>query len=199
MNTSLSVEGGLYHVQHITDALQENWLLLCRDVTQAHHLIRQKPETTGYHNLTICEMSGNTPLRYDDSLIGLGVIAFNGCSALQLAGEPFVLHRLRRTIDRYSCHTYGHPYNFLVQVTFLLALHHCPNAWKIKTNVPINQWRQAMEWIAKYLGSSVSTSDTPENNIQNRENWDSWFNGQNVTLDFMPERDLPEEQTRDDH
>ncbi|CPR18183.1 MULTISPECIES: AbrB/MazE/SpoVT family DNA-binding domain-containing protein [Brenneria] len=56
-----------------------------------------------------------------------------------------------------------------------------------------------MEWIAKYLGSSVSTSDTPENNIQNRENWDSWFNGPNVTLDFMPERDLPEEQTRDDH
>ncbi|PWC14318.1 hypothetical protein B4923_05265 [Brenneria roseae subsp. americana] len=159
MKTSLSSEGGIYHIHHIADAPQENWLRLCRDVTRAHRFIRQRPETAGYCHLTICEMAGNTPLRYDDSLIGLGVIAFNGYRAAQQAGDPFLLCRLRRALNHVRCLTYGHPYGFLVRVVLLLANHHCPNTWRIDADVPLDQWQQSLDWIAEYLTLPLSVPD----------------------------------------
>ncbi|ORJ18930.1 hypothetical protein BS639_22670 [Rouxiella silvae] len=59
------------------------------------------PQTTGHSYLTICEHSGNTPLHFDDSLIGLGVISFNGCRPRQKAGEVFVLVRGMRQTNEY--------------------------------------------------------------------------------------------------
>ncbi|MCA7014566.1 hypothetical protein LF934_18190 [Dickeya dadantii] len=142
---------GCYTLQQHGDAPQESWLRLCHDVTLAHRTLRQQPQTAGYRYLTLCEGAGNTPLRYDDSLIGLGVITFNGCRASQQAGDTFVLCRSRRTVNGYSCQTDGHPYSFLVRVVLLLAQYHCPDVWQIKADIPPIDWLQAQHWIIEHL------------------------------------------------
>ncbi len=81
MSAGFSIPSAVYRIKQLTEAEPESWSDLCQAVTQAYLQIRMQPQTTDHSCLTICEHSGNTSLRFDDSLIGLGVISFNGSRA----------------------------------------------------------------------------------------------------------------------
>lgn len=117
------------------------------------------PQASGYSCLTICEHSGNTPLRFDDSLIGLGVISFNGCRVRQQAGDAFVLVRGMRQTNEYYCNTDDQPYSFMVRVVLLLANYHCPTTWEFAADIPTSDWQQTADWIAKYLNLASHIPD----------------------------------------
>lgn len=159
MNDNAPSNTGIYRIKQLQEAESAAWLDLCRAVTLAYRQIRMQSQTTGYPSLTICEHSGNTSLRFDDSLIGLGVISFNGCRARQQAGDAFILTRgMHQTAD-YCCNTDNHPYSFLVQVILLLANHYCPATWKITADILLSEWQQTADWIAKHLNLASRLPD----------------------------------------
>lgn len=151
MTSIVSPRQGMYRIQQIKEAEPNEWLALCHAVTQAHRRVRRRPEMTGYPGLTLCEHSGNTPLRFDDSLIRLGVISFNGCRSRQQAGDTFVLTRGMRQLTEYGCHTANLPYSFLVRVVLSLTSHYCPNTWQFTADIPLSDWRQSTDWVEHYL------------------------------------------------
>lgn len=161
MIDNLADISGVYHIQQLHEAEPEAWLDLCRAVTQAHRQIRMASQITGHSCLTICEHSGNTPLRYDDSLIGLGVISFNGCRARQQAGDAFVLTRGMHQTAEYCCNTDNQPYSFLVRVILLLANHYCPDTWRLITDIPEFDWIHSAGWITEYLKIPLSSLNFP--------------------------------------
>jgi len=159
VNDNNSSNTGIYRIKQVQEAEPDAWLDLCRAVTFAYRYIRTQSQTTGHPSLTICEHSGNTSLRFDDSLIGLGVISFNGSGARQQAGDAFILTRgMHQTAD-YSCNTNNLPYGFLVRVVILLANYYCPATWQINTDIPLSDWQQTADWIAKYLNLASRIPD----------------------------------------
>lgn len=159
MSAGFSIPSAVYRIKQLKEAEPESWSDLCQAVTQAHRQIRMQPQTTDHSCLTICEHSGNTSLRFDDSLIGLGVISFNGSRAHQQAGDAFILTRgIHQTAD-YSCNTNHLPYSFLVRVVLLLADFYCPTSWQITTDIPLSDWQQTADWIAKYLNLACRIPD----------------------------------------
>lgn len=127
MIASFSIPSAVYRIKQLKEAEPESWFDLCRAVTQAYRQIRMQPQTTDHSCLTICVHSGNTPLRFDDSLISLEIIYFSGCRARLQAGDAFVLVRVMRQTNEYCCNTDNQPYGFLVRVNLLLASYYCPN------------------------------------------------------------------------
>ncbi len=143
---------GAFHFRLVRDIAQDDWFTLCRLVTRAHRQLRLKPETTGIEPTPIiCNGAGITPLRYDDSLIGLGVIVFNGEHHHQLSGDTFILNQHRHPYDRGYCDTYGHPYRFMVMAVLLLAHYTCPNVWKITSDVSCAEWQRVADWLQAEL------------------------------------------------
>ncbi|TPG63146.1 hypothetical protein [Ewingella americana] len=161
MIDNIVASSGVYHIQQLQEAEPEVWLDLCRAATQAQRQIRMESQTTGHSCLTICEHSGNTPLRFDDSLIGLGVISFNGCRARQQAGDAFILTRGMRQITEYCCNTDNQPYSFLVRVMLLLANHYCPGTWQFITDILESDWIHSAGWITQYLNITLSPLNPP--------------------------------------
>ncbi|ATI88095.1 hypothetical protein ACI8CA_001696 [Salmonella enterica] len=145
----------LFQWQQTRTAPREAWLALCRDVTQLHRLIR---ENTMF---VVCELSGNTPLRYDDSMVGLGVIVFNGDRSNNLAGDAFVLDSLPPPSGSRRCDTRGHPYGFLVQASLLLAAYHCPGVWRVTSDVTPEEWQQTAAWLTTQLNLASRLPDLP--------------------------------------
>ncbi|MFJ5444415.1 hypothetical protein [Pectobacterium sp. CHL-2024] len=56
-----------------------------------------------------------------------------------------------------------------------------------------------MNWITEHLSSFGPQTDSSEINPQHQKTWDSWFDGEEITQDFIPEREQPDAQTRDDN
>ncbi len=168
MPTLLTLKTGVFHFRLLRDITQGDWFTLCRLVTRAHRQLRLKPESTGIEPPpVICNGAGITPLHYDDSLIGLGVIVFNGEHHHQLSGDTFILNQHNHPYDRGYCHTYGHPYRFMVMAVLLLTHYTCPNAWKIKSDVSCAEWQHVADWlqaelvIVITLPTEISTGVTP--------------------------------------
>ncbi|WP_447883266.1 hypothetical protein [Serratia fonticola] len=90
MNTSTMLVPRVFHfLQHHT-VLPQDWHTLCQAITTAYLKMREHPDSLGSAIApVICEHTGNRPLRDDDSVIGLGVISFNGERAAHLAGDLF--------------------------------------------------------------------------------------------------------------
>ncbi|MCD1127585.1 MULTISPECIES: hypothetical protein [Limnobaculum] len=148
---------GAFHFKLLHDIVQEDWFTLCHLVTRAHRQVRLNPESTGITPLpVICNGAGITPLRYDDSLIGLGVIVFNGEHHHQLSSDTFILNRHRHPYDRGYCHTHGHPYRFMVMAVLLLAQHTCPNVWKITSDVSGAEWQHVADWLYTELAIGIT-------------------------------------------
>ncbi|CAI0978275.1 hypothetical protein [Serratia fonticola] len=90
MNTSTIPVPGVFHfLQHHT-VLPQDWHTLCQAITTAYLKMQEHPDSLSLATApVICEHTGNRPLRDDDSVIGLGVISFNGERAAYLAGDSF--------------------------------------------------------------------------------------------------------------
>ena len=157
MSASPTLKTGVFHFTLLRDIAQDDWFTLCRLATQAHRQLRLRPETTGIKPTPIiCNGAGITPLHYDDSLIGLGVIVFNGEHHHQLSGDTFILNQHRHPYDRGYCHTHGHPYRFMVMTVLLLAHHTCPNAWKITSDVSGMEWQRVADWLQEALSIVIT-------------------------------------------
>ena len=148
---------GTFHFRLLRNIAQDDWFTLCRLATRAHRQLRIKPESSGIEPpLVICNGAGITPLRYDDSLIGLGVIVFNGEHHHQLSGDTFILNQHRHPYDRGYCDTHGHPYRFMVMAVLLLAHHTCPNVWKITSDVSCTEWQRVADWLQAELAIAIA-------------------------------------------
>ncbi|WP_261392541.1 hypothetical protein [Serratia fonticola] len=119
---------GVFHfIQHRTVSSQD-WQALCQVITKAYLKMREHPETLGLAIApAICEYTGSRLLRYDDSMIGLGLISFNGERVTHQAGDPFLLYRCQTLHAPIRCDTRGYPYQWLVVITLLLANTYSPN------------------------------------------------------------------------
>ncbi len=157
MPTLPTPKTGVFHFRLLRDIAQDDWFKLCRLVTRAHRQLRLKPESTDVEPPpVICNGAGITPLRSDDSLIGLGVIVFNGEHHHQLSGDTFILNRHRHPYDRGYCHTHGHPYRFMVMAVLLLAHHSCPTVWKITSDVSGTEWQNVADWLQAELAIVIA-------------------------------------------
>lgn len=157
MNTSTMPVPGVFHfLQHHT-VLPQDWHTLCQAITTAYLKMREHPHSLGLASSpVICEHTGNRPLRDDDSVIGLGVISFNGERAAHLAGDPFLLYRRQTPYAPIRCDTRGYPYQWLVMAVLLLANTHSPNTWTIESDVPVKQWRSVARWLTHHFKLPVS-------------------------------------------
>ncbi|AHG22815.2 hypothetical protein Z042_14330 [Chania multitudinisentens RB-25] len=143
---------------HYQTASHEAWRELCRATTRVHHQVRNASDFRWLGKpLVVCDHSGNQPLRYDDSLIGIGVIAFNGDFNAGLSGDPFCLVRsfvLER--QQVQCDTGHHPYDFLVMAVLLLASHFCSGCYGIRSTVACAEWQQVADWLNTHLDLAVT-------------------------------------------
>lgn len=142
---------------HYQAASHEAWLELCRATTRVHNRVRNAPDFRWLGKpLVVCDLSGSQPLRYDDSLIGIGVIAFNGDFDAGLSGDPFCLVR-SFSVERQQgqCDTGHHPYDFLVMAVLLLASHCCPGCYDILSTVARTEWQQVADWLNTHLDMAV--------------------------------------------
>jgi len=156
MTTPYALKTGIYYFRQRKDVSQEQWTALCHAVTKAHRVLRQQPATTGYPGIVICHNGGRT-LHHDDSLIGPGMIVFNGPAGQ--SGDTLVLSRFISQSRCERCNTDGYPYGFLVRVAFLLANHFCPDNWEIAADVWPHYWKRSADWIAQYMNITVGSSD----------------------------------------
>jgi len=44
-------------------------------------------------------------------------------------------------------------------VVILLANYYCPATWQINTDIPLSDWQQTADWIAKYLNLASRIPD----------------------------------------
>ncbi|MFO6494547.1 hypothetical protein [Hafnia alvei] len=148
---------GVFHfLQHRTVSSQD-WQALCQAITKAYLKMREHPETLGLATAPgICEYTGSCPLRYDDSMIGLGLISFNGERVTHQAGDPFLLYRRQTPHAPIRCDTRGYPYQWLVMITLLLANTYSSNTWMIESDVPLKQWRSVGHWLTYHCLLPVS-------------------------------------------
>ncbi|WP_159106590.1 AbrB/MazE/SpoVT family DNA-binding domain-containing protein [Pectobacterium brasiliense] len=56
-----------------------------------------------------------------------------------------------------------------------------------------------MNSITEHLSAFEPQADSSEINPQHQKTWGSWFDGEEITHDFIPEREQPDAQTRDDN
>lgn len=143
---------------HYQAASHEAWSELCRAVARVHHQVRNEPDFRWLGKpLVVCDHSGTQPLRYDDSMIGIGVIAFNGDFNAGLSGDPLCLVRsfvLER--QQGQCDTGHHPYDFLVMAVLLLASHFCSGCYGIRSTVARAEWQQVADWLTTQLDLVVT-------------------------------------------
>ncbi|HHQ6594789.1 TPA: hypothetical protein ACSTLU_001004 [Serratia fonticola] len=119
--------------------------------------MRERPDSLSLATApVICEHTGNRPLRDDDSVIGLGVISFNGERVAHLAGDPFLLYRRQISHAPIRCDTRCYPYQWLVMAVLLLTNTHSPNTWTIESDVPVEQWRSVARWLTQHCKLPVS-------------------------------------------
>ncbi|WP_025121926.1 MULTISPECIES: hypothetical protein [unclassified Serratia (in: enterobacteria)] len=147
-----------YFFTHIKTIPHEAWRELCRAVTRVHDGVRNE---AGFRwlgkPLTVFDLSGTKPLRYDDSLIGVGIISFNGDDTAGLSGDPFCLLRSLSSARRQSqCDTGHHPYDFLVIAVLLLVNHYCPTCYVIHSTVGRAEWQQVADWLNTHLHLAVT-------------------------------------------
>lgn len=142
-----------YFFTHIKTVPHEVWSELCRAVARVHRRVRDEPSFCWLGKpLTVYDHSGTTPLKYSDSMIGLGVIAFNGDYDADLSGDPLCLVRLLHFEGRQTqCNTDHHPYDFLVMAVALLASHYCPTCYVLHSTVARSEWQQVADWINTQL------------------------------------------------
>lgn len=142
-----------YFFSHIKTVPHEVWRELCCAVTRVHHRVRNAPDFRWLGKpLVVCDLSGTKPLRYDDSLIGIGVIAFNGDDNAGLSSDPLCLVRLFSSERRQSqCITGHHPYDFLVMAVMLLVSHFCPTCYALRSTVARTEWQQVADWLNIHL------------------------------------------------
>lgn len=157
MNRQAAPVPGVFHfLQHHTVS-SPDWHTLCQAVTQAYRKMREQPETLGLTTVpVICEHTGNRPLRYDDSLIGLGMIGFNGDRSNLQAGDPFLLYQRQIPHAPIRCDTRGYPYQWLVMSALLLANTYSPKTWTMESDVPQKQWRKVAHWLTHHCQLPVS-------------------------------------------
>lgn len=157
MNRHAAPTPGVFHfLQHNTVPPQA-WHSFCQAVTQAYQKMREHPHTLGLATFpVICEHTGNRPLRYDDSMIGLGMIGFNGDRVAHQAGDPFLLYRRQIPHAPIRCDSRGYPYQWLVMATLLLANTYSPNTWTIESDVPLKLWHSVAYWLAQRCQLPVS-------------------------------------------
>ncbi|EEQ17183.1 hypothetical protein yinte0001_4360 [Yersinia intermedia ATCC 29909] len=106
--------------------------------------------------LTVYDHSGTKPLRYDDSMVGLGVISFNGDFGTGLSGDPLCLVRLFSSERQQSqCDTGHHPYDFMVMAVLLLVNHYCPTCYALHSTVERTEWQQISDWLNTHLHLAV--------------------------------------------
>jgi len=153
-----ALKTGVYYFRQQKDVSAQQWTALCHAVIQAHRVIRQQPATTGYPDIVICH-NGSRALHHDDSLIGPGIMVFNGPAGQ--SGDTLVLSRFISKSRCERCDTGGHPYDFLVRVIFLLANHFCQGNWEIAADIKPHDWQASIDWIAQYLYITVDFSDLP--------------------------------------
>ncbi|MHC6755453.1 hypothetical protein [Yersinia ruckeri] len=147
-----------YSFTHIKTVPHALWRELCRAVTQVHDRIRNKSDFCWLGNsLTVYDHSGTKPLRYDDSMVGLGVISFNGDFGAGLSGDPLCLVRLFSSEQRQSqCDTGHHPYDFLVMALLLLVNHYCPTCYALHSTVGRTEWQQVADWLNTHVHLEVT-------------------------------------------
>ncbi|WP_144242872.1 hypothetical protein ACIOG3_15880 [Yersinia rochesterensis] len=142
---------------HLQTVPHEAWSELCRAVTQVHHRIRNEPDFCWLGKpLIVYNHSGTKPLRYDDSMVGLGVISFNGDFGTGLSGDPLCLIRLFSSERQQSqCDTGHHPYDFMVMAVLLLVNHYCPTCYALHSTVERTEWQQISDWLNTHLHLAV--------------------------------------------
>ncbi|MGI3087699.1 hypothetical protein ACRTA3_10090 [Yersinia pseudotuberculosis] len=147
-----------YFFTPIKTVPHEAWSELCRAITRVHHRVRNEPGFCWLGKpLTVYDHSGTKPLRYDDSMVGLGVIAFNGDFGAGLSGDPLCLVRLCSSERRQSqCNTFHHPYDFLVMAVLLLVSHYCPTCYALHSTVGRTEWQQVTDWLNTHLHLAVT-------------------------------------------
>ncbi|WP_447870375.1 hypothetical protein [Serratia fonticola] len=157
MNTSASPVPGVFHFLQHNTVSSHDWQRLYQATTQAYLKMCGQPETLGLATAPIiCEHTGNRLYPLDHSLIGPGMIGFNGERASHLAGDPFMLYRRQISHAQIRCDTRGYPYQWLVMAVLLLANTQCPNTWTIESDVPLKQWRKVTHWLTHHCKLPVS-------------------------------------------
>ncbi|CAM4377177.1 Uncharacterised protein [Yersinia intermedia] len=146
-----------YFFTHIKTVSHEAWSELCRAISRVHNRVRNE---SGFcwlgKPLTVYDHSGTKPLRYDDSMVGLGVISFNGDFGTGLSGDPLCLVRLFSSERQQSqCDTGHHPYDFMVMAVLLLVNHYCPTCYALHSTVERTEWQQISDWLNTHLHLAV--------------------------------------------
>lgn len=94
MNKSTSPVPGVFHFLQHNTVSSHDWQRLCQAITTAYQQLCQRPDTLGLATAPIiCEHTGNRRYPFDDNLIGLGMIGFNGERITHQAGDPFILYQ----------------------------------------------------------------------------------------------------------
>ncbi|MEX2942154.1 hypothetical protein [Serratia fonticola] len=157
MNMSTSPVVGVFHFLQHNTVSPSDWQTLNQAITTAYQHLCQHPETLGLTvSPVIDEYTGNRRYRFDDSLMGLGMIGFNGERFAHLAGDPFILYRRQTPHALIRCDTRGYPYYWLVMVALLLANTQCPTTWTIESDVSPKQWRKVAHWLPHHCQLPVS-------------------------------------------
>lgn len=79
MNLSASPVPGVFHFLQHNTVSSHDWQRIGQAITTAYQQLCQRPDTLGLATApVICEYTGKKPYPFDESLIGLGVIGFNG-------------------------------------------------------------------------------------------------------------------------
>ncbi|MCC4108331.1 hypothetical protein [Serratia ureilytica] len=157
MNTSASPVPGVFHFLQHNTVSSHDWLRICQSISTAYQQLCQHPDTLGLAIVpVICEYTGNRLYQFEDSLMGLGLIGFNGERISHLAGDPFILYQRQTPHALIRCDTRGYPYQWLVIAALLLANTYSPKTWTIESDVPLKQWRKLAHWLTHHCQLPVS-------------------------------------------
>ncbi|HHQ6567278.1 TPA: hypothetical protein ACSTJX_002116 [Serratia fonticola] len=157
MNTSASPAPGVFHFIQHSNVSSQDWQRVCQTITTAYQHLCQHPDTLGLITApVIYEYTGNRRCRFENNLMGLGMIGFNGERLTHLTGDPFILYQRQTPYALIRCDTRGYPYQWLVMSTLLLANTQCPNTWTIESDVPLKQWRKVTHWLTYHCQLPVS-------------------------------------------
>ncbi|WP_419792690.1 hypothetical protein ACN09C_17660 [Serratia fonticola] len=157
MNTSTSPVPGVFHFLQHGNVKSQDWQSLCQATTTAYQQLCQHPDKLGLTAAPVtCEHTGNRRYCFDNNLMGLGMIGFNGERIAHQAGDPFILYQRQTPYALIRCDTRGYPYQWLVITVLILANTQCPTTWTIESDVPVKQWRKVAHWLTHHCQLPVS-------------------------------------------
>lgn len=157
MNMSTPPVPGVFHFLQHDNVSSQDWQALCQAITIAYLKLHWQPDTLGLDSApVICEHTGNRRYQFDNNLMGLGMLGFNGERLTYQAGDPFILYQHQTPYALIRCDTRSYPYQWLVLSALLLANTQCPNTWTIESDVPVKQWRKVAHWLTHHCQLPVS-------------------------------------------